>query len=146
MAHISRGEQIRGYVHRENEHHGAHFRGWCTNSRANLCAGARLRGRERISCYTGSYVRTSVWQNPAQWRPSGEGELTELTAVCCWNVRSSLDPAASREVKAASARSLVREDLWRRLRVRHLAWGVPDRRRQREAGAERSWLREVANC
>ena len=29
---------------RENEHQGAHFRGWCTNSLANLCAGARLRG------------------------------------------------------------------------------------------------------
>ena len=29
---FSRGEQIRGYVHRENEHRGAHFRGWCTNS------------------------------------------------------------------------------------------------------------------
>ena len=41
---FSRGEQIRGYVHRENEHRGAHFRGWCTNSLANLCAGARLRG------------------------------------------------------------------------------------------------------
>ena len=40
---FSRGEQIRGYVHRENEHRGAHFRGWCTNSLANLCAGARLR-------------------------------------------------------------------------------------------------------
>ena len=91
----------------------------------------------------GSYVRASVWQNPAQWRPSGE---VELTAVCCWNARSSLDPAAGRDVKAASARSLVREDLWRRLRVRRLAWGVPCRRRQREAGAERSWLREVANC
>ena len=94
----------------------------------------------------GSYVRTSVWQNPAQWRPSGEVELTKLTAVRCWNARSSFDPAAGRDVKAASARSLVREDLWRRLRVRRLAWGVPGRRRQREAGAERSWLREVANC
>ena len=41
---FSRGEQIRGYVPRENEHRGAHFRGWCTNSLANLCAGARLRG------------------------------------------------------------------------------------------------------
>ena len=41
---FSRGEQIRGYVHHENEHRGAHFRGWCTNSLANLCAGARLRG------------------------------------------------------------------------------------------------------
>ena len=41
---FSRGEQIRGYVHRENEHRGAHFRGWCTNLLANLCAGARLRG------------------------------------------------------------------------------------------------------
>ena len=41
---FSRGEQIRGYVHRENEHRGAHFRGWCTNSLAYLCAGARLRG------------------------------------------------------------------------------------------------------
>ena len=51
---FSRGEQIRGYVHRENEHRGAHFRGWCTNSLANLCAGARLRGGERIRCYTGS--------------------------------------------------------------------------------------------
>ena len=50
---FSRGEQIRGYVHRENEHRGAHFRGWCTNSLANLCAGARLRGGERIRCYTG---------------------------------------------------------------------------------------------
>ena len=36
---FSRGEQIRGYVPRENGHRGAHFRGWCTNSRANLCAG-----------------------------------------------------------------------------------------------------------
>ena len=43
-AHFRGGEQIRGYVHRENEHRGAHFRGWCTNSLANLCAGARLRG------------------------------------------------------------------------------------------------------
>ena len=51
---FSRGGQIRGYVPRENEHHGAHFRGWCTNSLANLCAGARLRGGERIRCYTGS--------------------------------------------------------------------------------------------
>ena len=41
---FSRGEQIRGYVPRENEHRGAHFRGWYTNSLANLCAGARLRG------------------------------------------------------------------------------------------------------
>ena len=41
---FSRREQIRGYVHRENEHRGAPFRGWCTNSLANLCAGARLRG------------------------------------------------------------------------------------------------------
>ena len=41
---FSRGEQIRGYVPRENEHRGAHFRGWCTNSLANLCTGARLRG------------------------------------------------------------------------------------------------------
>ena len=41
---FSRVEQIRGYVPRENEHRGAHFRGWCTNSLANLCAGARLRG------------------------------------------------------------------------------------------------------
>ena len=41
---FSRVEQIRGYVPRENEHQGAHFRGWCTNSLANLCAGARLRG------------------------------------------------------------------------------------------------------
>ena len=55
---FSRGEQIRGYVHRENERRGAHFRGWCTNSLANLCAGARLRGGggggERIRCYTGA--------------------------------------------------------------------------------------------
>ena len=28
---FSRVEQIRGFVPRENEHHGAHFRGWCTN-------------------------------------------------------------------------------------------------------------------
>ena len=41
---FSRVEQIRGYVPRENEHQGAHFRGWCTNSLANLCVGARLRG------------------------------------------------------------------------------------------------------
>ena len=41
---FSRVEQIRGFVPRENEHQGAHFRGWCTNSLANLCAGARLRG------------------------------------------------------------------------------------------------------
>ena len=40
---FSRVERIRGYVPRENELRGAHFRGWCTNSRANLCAGARLR-------------------------------------------------------------------------------------------------------
>ena len=53
---FSRGEQIRGYVHRENEHRGAHFRGWCTNSLANLCAGARLRGGERIRCYTGNLM------------------------------------------------------------------------------------------
>ena len=85
----------------------------------------------------GSFVRTSVWQNPAQSRPSGEVELIELTAACCWNARSSLDPVAGRDVKAASARSLVRKDLWRRLRVGRLAWGVPGRRRQREAGAER---------
>ena len=52
---ISRGERIRWYVPRENEHRGAHFRGWCTNSLANLCAGARLRGGERIRCYTGPY-------------------------------------------------------------------------------------------
>ena len=52
---FSRGEQIRGYVPRENEHHGAQFRGWCTNSRANLCAGARLREGDRIRCYTGSF-------------------------------------------------------------------------------------------
>ena len=90
-----------------------------------------------------AFVRASVWQNPAQWRSSGE---VELTAVCRWNARSSLDPAAGRDVKTASARSLVREDLWRRLRVRRLAWGVPGRRRQREAGEERSWLREAANC
>ena len=91
----------------------------------------------------GSFVRASVWQNPAQWRPSRE---VELTAVCRRNARSSLDPAAGRDVKSASARSLVREDLWRRPRVRRLAWGVPGRRRQREAGAERWWLREAANC
>ena len=53
---FSRGEQIRGYVHRENEHRGAHFRGWWTNSLANLCAGARLRGGERIRCYTGAAI------------------------------------------------------------------------------------------
>ena len=35
---FSRVEQIRGYVPRENEHQGAHFRGWCTNSLAN-CRG-----------------------------------------------------------------------------------------------------------
>ena len=51
-AHFRRGEQIRGYVPRENEHHGAHFRGWST--RANLCAGARLREGDRIRCYTGA--------------------------------------------------------------------------------------------
>ena len=56
---FSRGEQIRGHVHRENEHRGAHFRGWCTNSLANLCAGARLRGGERIRCYTGHCVCTA---------------------------------------------------------------------------------------
>ena len=33
---FSRGEQIRGYVHRENEHRGAHFRAWCTNSLARV--------------------------------------------------------------------------------------------------------------
>ena len=54
---FSRVEQIRGCVPRENEHHGAHFRGWCTNSRANLCAGARLRGGDRIRCYTGRGLR-----------------------------------------------------------------------------------------
>ena len=32
-------------------------------------------------------------------------------------------------VKAASDRSLVREELWHQLRVRRLAWGVPGRRR-----------------
>ena len=57
---FSRGEQIRGYVPRENEHHGAHFRGWCTNSRANLCAGARLREGDRIRCYTGT-CRSKYW-------------------------------------------------------------------------------------
>ena len=36
---FSRVEQIRGYVPRVNEHRGAHFRGWCANSRANLCTG-----------------------------------------------------------------------------------------------------------
>ena len=51
---FSRVEQISGYVPRENGHHGAHFRGWCTNSRANLCAGARLREGDRIRCYTGA--------------------------------------------------------------------------------------------
>ena len=45
---FSRVDQIRGYVPRENEHHGAHLRTWCTNSRA----GARLGGGERICCYT----------------------------------------------------------------------------------------------
>ena len=44
MVHIFAGGNKYVYVPRENEHHGAHFRGWCTNSRANLCAGARLRG------------------------------------------------------------------------------------------------------
>ena len=62
------------------------------------------------------------------------------------DARSSLDPAAGWDVKAASARSLDHKDLWRRLRVRCLAWGVPGRTRQREAGPERSWLREAANC
>ena len=43
---FSRVEQTRGYVDlpRENEHHDAHFRGWCSNSRANLCAAASRRG------------------------------------------------------------------------------------------------------
>ena len=89
----------------------------------------------------GSYVRAAVWWDPVQWRPSGE---VELTAACHWNARSSLDPAAGRYVKTASDRSLVREELWRQLRVRRLAWGVPGCGRQRGAGAERSWLREAA--
>ena len=59
---FSRGEQIRGYVHRENEHRGAHFRGWCTNPLANLCAGARLRGGDRIRCYTGRARATNLRQ------------------------------------------------------------------------------------
>ena len=63
-------------------------------------------------------------------RPSGE---VELTAACRWNARSSLNPAAGRYVKAAAAPSLVGEEQWRQLRVRRLAWGVPVRRRQREA-------------
>ena len=66
MVHIFAGEQIRGYVPRENEHRGAHFRGWCTNSLANLCAGARLRGGERIRCYTAS-------GQPSQGKPGIQG-------------------------------------------------------------------------
>ena len=60
----SAGARLRGgneyagtYPAKMSTMHGAHFRGWCTNSRANLCAGARLRGGggggERIRCYTG---------------------------------------------------------------------------------------------
>ena len=81
----------------------------------------------------GSYVRAAVWQDPAQRRPSGE---VELTAACRWNARSSLHPAAGRYVKAAADPSLVSEELWRQLRVRRLAWGVPGHRRQRGAVAE----------
>ena len=91
----------------------------------------------------GSYVRAAVWRDSAQWHPSGE---VELIAACCWNPRSSLDPAARRYVKAAFSRSLVREELWRHLPVRRIAWAVPGRRRQQRAGAERSWLREAATC
>ena len=32
-----------------------HLRRWCTKSRANLCAGARLHEGERIRCYTGPW-------------------------------------------------------------------------------------------
>ena len=42
-----------------------HFRGGCTNSRANLFAGARLRGGERIRCYTGFDVSVSDEQGAA---------------------------------------------------------------------------------
>ena len=51
------------------------------------------------------------------------GEV-ELTVACRWNTRLSLDPVGGRYLKAASDRSLVHEELWRRLRVRRLAWGV----------------------
>ena len=86
-----------------------------------------------------------MWQDPAQWRPRGE---EELTAAYRWNASSSLDPAARRYVKAASDCSLVRKVLWCQLWVRRLAWGtgVPGGRRQRGQGAERSWLREAATC
>ena len=68
-------------------------------------------------------------------RPCGE---VELTAACRWNARSSLNPAAGRNEKAAATPSLVSEEQWRQLRVRRLAWGVPGRKRQREAVAENS--------
>ena len=81
----------------------------------------------------GSYVRAASCAEAR--RPSGE---VELTAACRWNARSSLDPATGRYVKAAAAPSLVREEQRRQLWVRRLAWGVPGRRRQRQAAAEKT--------
>ena len=53
---------IRGYVPRENEHRGAHFRGWCTHSRANLCAGARLRGGNEYAVTPAACPSTFIMQ------------------------------------------------------------------------------------
>ena len=55
-------------------------------------------------------------------------------------------PRPCRGVKVGSDRSLVREELWRELRVRRLACVVLGRRRQQRAGAERSWLCEEGIC
>ena len=79
-------------------------------------AKAKSRKRYKLAQIVKTYLDTdavpptamqkSVWHNPAQWRSSAE---VELTAVCRRNARSSLDPAAGRDVKAASARSWCRE-------------------------------------
>ena len=101
-AHFRGGNKYAGTYPAKNEHRGAHFRGWCTNSLANLCAGARLRGGNEYAVTPVTKGFSSPNDTPKPRKNCENGDFsTPLTGMESCTVDRGCTPAPKDATKLA---------------------------------------------